>query len=94
VSDRPKYRPPTPDEIAADLAAIGTPVERPHAGTDPWPSGERHDTTTCTTCGPTMASPPWQRGASWASVRHDVLPMSSSSDARPGRDGYDLEATS
>lgn len=31
MSDRPKYRPPTADEIAADLAAIGTP--RAHRGT-------------------------------------------------------------
>lgn len=53
MSDRPKYRPPTPDEIAADLAAIVPGPERPFAGVDPWPPGSgRHDPATCETCSP------------------------------------------
>ena len=89
VHERSAYRPPTADEIAADLAAIEARPERPHAGADPWPGGTHHDHTTCATCGPVMDTVAWMNGAERATHRHEFLPMSSSGDARPGRDGYD-----
>lgn len=94
IPERTRYRPPTADEIAADLAAIVPAHERPHAGEPAW-TGGRHDEASCTTCTPPLGSPPWRRGAERASVHQEFLPMSSAgSEPRPGRDGYDLEATS
>lgn len=53
MSDRQKYRPPTPEEIAADLAAIVPGPERPFVGVSPWPPGSgHHDEATCSSCAP------------------------------------------
>lgn len=51
--ERKRYAPPTAEEIAADLAAIGPPNPPPWQNRDPWPPGSgRHDPATCETCAP------------------------------------------
>jgi hypothetical protein len=48
-----------------------------------------HDDASCQTCAPIMARPAYHRGIARAGEDQTQLPMSSSEDSRPGRDGYE-----
>lgn len=66
---RQKYRPPTAEEIAADLAAIGPPQSSPWQNRDPWPPGSgHHDPATCATCAPARTAA-YRRGKAVGEAR-------------------------
>lgn len=48
-----------------------------------------HDPDRCPVCTPVTDTAAWRRGVARAGETQTHLPMTSSGDARPGRDGYE-----